>query len=185
MVGSVRGSPRRTTYLTVMPITNKPTDAEDFRDEPWSPVIGLRNAAVRGGIVAAILAVLLIPVSIYLPYMTIPWLLRAPVAIGVAWIMFKVVQDAAGMAGGPCTALALLLTFAVMLSQHLVWAACGVLEITSVEWWSFPAGILHQQIPEQNGRLIGPNWLHWYILVAVNVAPLVVAGCIAAAFWRD
>lgn len=168
-----------------MPITNKPTDAEDFHDSPWSPAIGLRNAAVRGGLIALIMSVLLIPVSIYLPYMTIPWLLRAPVALGLAWLMFRVVQDAAGMAGGPCTALALVLTFAIMLSQHLVWAANGVLELSSMEWWSFPAGVLRQQISVQNGLLIGPNWLHWYIIVAVNVPPLAVAGCIATAFWRD
>lgn len=168
-----------------MPITNKPSDADDFDDVPWSPAIGLRNAAVRGGVVAAILTVLLIPVSMYLPYMTIPWLLRAPVTVGVAWLMFKVVQDAAGMAGGPCTVLALALTFVVMLSQHLVFAVHGVLELSSMEWWAFPAGLLPKQIPDQNGLLIGPQWLHWYVLVAVNVPPLAVAGCIAAAFWKE
>lgn len=169
-----------------MPITNNPTDADDFDDIPWSPAIGLRNAAIRGTVVAAVLSLLLVPMSIYLPYMTIPWLLRTPITFGIAWIMFRVVQHSAGMAGPPCTALALVLTFGILLSQHLVFAVSGVLDLgSSVDWWSFPAGILRLQIPKEDGMLIGAAWLHPWMLAAVNLPPFVLAGSFAAALWRN
>lgn len=166
-----------------MPITNRPSDADDYRDVPWTPAIGLRNAALRGGLVALLLAGLLVPASIYLPYMTIPWLLRGPLTVGIAWLMFKVVQDAAGMAGPACTALALALTAGVLVSQHLVFAACGVLDLGSTDWWSFPAGVLRLLIPPDGGLLIGSGWLHAYVVAAVNLPPLIVAGSLAAALW--
>ena len=95
-------------------------------DDDWTPKGGLRRAIVRGTVTAAILAGALALVGYYVPELIINWRLRAALGFVVAWILFGVVQRAAGMIGGHCSALAVGLAVAVLLSNHVVFAIHGV-----------------------------------------------------------
>lgn len=94
---------------------NQPSgwDEQAEEESEWTPARGLFRAAWRGGLVAIVLFLLLLPVAKYVPTMLgIIWL-RVALGFALAWILSGVVQNAAGMVGWPCTALALALALLV------------------------------------------------------------------------
>ena len=129
-------------------------------DDDWTPKGGLRRAIWRGTIVAVILAGLLAPAAYYVPQLLLGGILRAALGFAVAWILFGVVQRAAGMVGGRCSALSIALAVGVLLSNHIVFAIHGV-----------PTN--------QGGPLLG--WWFWFdprVLGLYNgIALIGVAGC--------
>lgn len=122
-----------------MKTLNDPVPMDDAADENWSPRTGLMRAAVRGAVVSLVLALLSVPLAWYFPGFLLNFWVRMVLAFGLAWIMFAVVQKAAGMVGAPCTALAVAFTIVVLVSQHVVFALHGV--------------------PTLHGMVIGRQWL--------------------------
>jgi hypothetical protein len=100
--------------------------SDETEDRPWSPRLGLIRAAVWGAVAAVVLGLLLTPLAVYAPTFLLHWLVRMVLGFGITWVMFGVVQQAAGMVGARCTALALGYAALVLVSQHVVFAICGV-----------------------------------------------------------
>ncbi|MCP4250540.1 MAG: hypothetical protein GY778_26145 [bacterium] len=95
-------------------------------DDDWTPARGLARAAIRGMIVAIVLAAVTGLVAYCLPFLVFNFWLRAALGFVLALIMFATVQNAAGMVGPRCTALAVGLTLLVLLSHHGVAAVHGM-----------------------------------------------------------
>jgi hypothetical protein len=125
--------------VAAMKTLNDPVPMDDAGDPNWSPRTGLVRAAGRGAVVSLVLAVLSVPLAWYFPGFLLNLWVRMVLAFGLAWVMFGVVQRAAGMVGAPCTALAVIFTIVVLVSQHVVFALHGV--------------------PTLHGTLIGWQWL--------------------------
>ena len=106
---------------------------------------------------------------------------------GVAWVLLRVVQRAAGMCGPACTAVGLGLAFVAFLSNHVVWSIVGTPALPAQDsWLIFPAALATKVIPEVDGRMVGWQWLHPYVLATVNIGPFLAGGGLAAAlFARD
>ena len=169
-----------------MPLLNEPLGYDERTAEPeWSPAIGFRRAVIHGALAAIVLSLLLAPLAAYLPYMTLPWVLRTPLAFGLAWLLFLFIERAAGYMGPALILLALLLTFAVLGSNHIVFALKGVPSSgMAEEWWIFPANLIEKMVPEHDRIVIGWSWLHPYALVAINAVPLLVGGGFCAALKK-
>jgi hypothetical protein len=166
-----------------MPLLNEPLGYEPQTDEPeWSPAIGYRRGLVHGVIAMVVLALLMAPLAMYLPYMILPWVLRTPLAFGLAWLLFLFIERAAGFMSPGIIALTMLLTFGVFVTNHVVFALHGVPSSgMAEEWWIFPANLIEKLVPEQDRVVSGWQWLHPYALVAINVVPLLVGGGFCAA----
>lgn len=91
----------------------------------WTPGRGLRRAILLGGFWSIVAAALLAVIAWFAPALLFNALLRAFVAFGVAWLLFGIVQSAAGMVGGWCSFIAGTFSLAVMVSNHFVWAIHG------------------------------------------------------------
>jgi hypothetical protein len=141
----------------LMVALNTPTGGVDGRPEDkqddWSPAIGMRRAVLRACVVALIIGASLFPVDVYLPAVLLNFWIRLAVSFGTAWILFRVVQGAAGMVGWPCTALAVGLSLLVLLSNHVAFAVFGV--------------------PTRAGVVYGWTWLHPATLLGCNVSSLI------------
>ena len=118
---------------------------EDEEGPEWTPGRGLVRAAVHGAIATVLLAAVLSPAAWYVPLLTMHWGLGAAIAFGVAWILFGVVQRAAGMVGAAVTALAIVFTLLVLISQNAIVAVHGIPTskgvIASLAWIS-PVGFV-------------------------------------------
>jgi hypothetical protein len=66
------------------------------------------------------------PVAWFFPWLVLLTLLRSVEAFFVAWILFVVVQNAAGFVGLAPSALAVAFTLAVLFSHHVIFAVAGV-----------------------------------------------------------
>jgi hypothetical protein len=141
---------------------NDPIGYDEDRPEreKWTPAQGLRRGALFGLIAMVVIILLLAPVAVYAPYVLIAWLPRSAIAFVVAWILFSVVQRAAGMAGWMVTALAVTLTLVVLLSHHVVFR-------------------IHS-VPTHTGAPSGWESLHPLTLVGLNLLPLILVGFCAA-----
>src|SRR5262245_3692714 len=84
-----------------MALLNDPVDYQPDQDD-WSPAAGMRRGVVHGAVAAAILAIVLVPLALWLPYVVLMWALRTPLAFGIAWLLLRVVNRAAGMVGPTC-----------------------------------------------------------------------------------
>lgn len=171
-----------------MPLLNEPIGFDDQGGDDWTPEKGLVRGLRAGAIAAAMIAVGLAPISLFLPYFVLPWMLRSAMAFGVAWVLLLVIRRAAGMVGFHVTALALALTFAVLVTQHFIFAIWGVPSAGEMleSWWLFPAVLVERVVPERGGRLIGWRWLHPYAVFAVNIIPFPLgAGFFALIHGRD
>ena len=166
-----------------MPLLNEPLGYDETAsDDDWSPLRGLMRGLRLGLIVAAVCAVVLIPLAVYVPYMIIIWWLRVPLAFGLAWVLFKAVQRGAGMVGWPCALIALGLTAIVLCSNHIVFAIAGTPEPAGVDpWWIPPAGLLEHLVETREGQLIGWSWCCPAALAAENLLPLILGGGFATA----
>jgi hypothetical protein len=134
---------------------------EDHRErDNWTPGRGLLRGTIFGLFATLVIILLLAPVAVYFPYVLIMWPLRCAIAFVVAWILFSVVQRAAGMTGIPVTAAVLALVVLVLVSHHVIFAINGV--------------------PTRSGSATGMVWLHPLTLFLQNVAPLVAVGLCAA-----
>ncbi len=135
-----------------------PFDDVESDDLDWTPAKGMARAAVRGGVAALIVSAVLAPLVIFVPFVAFYPCTRAAMAFIVAWILFGVVQRAAGMVGMPVSALAIALAVMVLLFQHVLvtlWGITGA-EGASNVW----------------------RWLHPAILLSANIFPLAaVIGC--------
>lgn len=126
----------------------------------WTPARGLLRALAWGVLVAVLVAILLSMIAWYAPTLLVNWLLRAFIALLVAWVLFSVIHGAAGMVGWPCTLMVIVLALLVMLSNHVVFAWNGV--------------------PTTKGTLAGPLWLDPTVLLIQNLSTLIgVGGCAA------
>ena len=162
---------------------NDPIDYEPNKGDRWTPLIGLRRGFVHGVAAAGVLALLMTPVALYLPFMLIVAWLRIPLAFGLTWVLASVVQRAAGMAGGACSAVTLAVGGIALMSNHIVFALFGVPDVGMVDpWWTTPMTLVNEVVPAQEGMVIGWRWLHPYTLAIVNVVPLGLGGGFATAF---
>jgi hypothetical protein len=165
---------------------NDPVGYDEARGvDDWTPTRGLVRGALRGGIAAGVLAGLLAVLAVELPYAIIPLWVRAPLAFGVCWVLFQVVQRAAGMVGPPCTFLALGLAALVLLSNHVTFALHGVPVSEGVErWWVIPMSLVEEIVPARGDLLIGWSWCHPYAVLTLSGLPLVLGGGFCAALCR-
>ena len=170
-----------------MSLQNEPLGYDPNVRDDWTPAAGLRNAALRGVLVAGVLASVFAVLAATLPVVLLITALRTAFVFGVAWVLLRCVQRFAGMCGPACTALGLVLTFAVFLSNHLVWSIVGTPALPAQDsWLIFPAALVTEVIPTVDHRLSGWRWLHPYVLAVVNIGPFMAGGGLAAAFFgRD
>ncbi len=166
-----------------MPLLNDPVGYDERGPEPeWTPQAGLRRGALAGLIAAAVLALLLAPLAAFLPYVILPWVLRTPLTFGICWLLFLAMERAAGMVGPRLTLLMLAYALLVLASNHACFAMFGIPGSGMMEdWWLFPATLAEKFIPEVDGRRIGWEWLHPYVVVAMNAIPMLVGGGMCAA----
>ena len=137
----------------------------------WTWRRGLCRAVFWGCIVALILGGVLGVIARHFPLVTLNAWLRLAVGFLVPCMLFSVVHRAAGMAGSVCTALVVVLTAAIFVSQNYVFACYGVLMAS--------------------GRVLtGPAWLDPEVIVLTNAVPAIglmvaVALCHdAGSIWR-
>lgn len=139
-----------------------PTDDDDVG--AWSPRMGLMRAAWRGMLVAALFALLSLPILWYLPYMLMNFWLRSAFGFGLTLLMFGAVQSAAGMTGFRCSALAVVLVLLVLASHHAVLAVHGLPTTRSVltgwDVWFNPIVLFVRNIPALGGLFIGTILCH-------------------------
>lgn len=165
---------------------NEPIDYDRRRRPAWTPQLGLRRAAAWGGLTAVLLAVVLAPLAAKASPMVLPLWTRIPLAFGVIWVLFKVVQRAAGMVGPSCSALAVGLGALVLLSNHVIFATAGVpTAIEDADWWFALVSLVGQIIEPTDDLFIGPGWFHPLVLLLVNLVPLLFGGGIAMALCRQ
>lgn len=144
--------------MHVSPV-DEPADLDQAnRHDDWTPAKGLVRGSVRGSLVALVLVSLLASVAWYVPHVLLnPWV-RGSLAFFIAWVLFGVVQRAAGMVGAHCSAIAIGLALLVMLSHHVVFAIHGV--------------------ATGDGIAIGWEWFHPWALTLVNLTAMVgIAMC--------
>ncbi len=162
---------------------NDPTGFEEEVEDSWTPAAGLRRGLVHGLVAGVILALAFGFFGVWLMGMVIPWHVRSAIAFGVGWIVFVVVQRAAGMVGRDVTALAAGLTVLSLFLQHGVFAVFGIVDpVDAAGWFLFPVQIVRGMVGSEGGRLIGAGWFHPLVLVAVNGLP--TTGVIFAAALR-
>jgi hypothetical protein len=140
-----------------MPALNKPTGWKP--EEPsheWSPAQGLGRAAAAGLITAIVLVMFTGLVAALAPLIVLNGYVRAAGAFLITLILLARVQRVAGMAGWPCTALAVGLALLVLLSHHVCFALFGV------------------QL--RDGVLRGAVWLSPATLLVANYLALVGVG---------
>jgi hypothetical protein len=167
-----------------MKTLNDPTGSDSSPEEEWTPETGLRRAIQSGIVAAMVLSAVLAPIAYAVPMLLIPWYLRGVWAFGVAWILFGVVQRAAGMVGRQVRAIAIALTLVVLLSNHLIFALYGVPAGMPRSSWLFPAVLVEDFVPVYQGVMRGFAWFHPAVLALLNAAPLVGIG-FATAFRHD
>lgn len=140
-----------------------PENAVTEEDE-WTPRQGLRRALVWGLLTAGVIAGLTDLVAWYSPITMQHLLLRTALAFVGSWVLFAVVHRAAGMVGGACSALVLVLMGLVLVSHHAVFAIHGV-----------PT--------RDGGLLIGwVVWLNPLVLGFISGLPLLIGGGPCAAY---
>ena len=127
------------------------------RSTDWTAWKGLRRGIQWSVVAAVLLAVPLGFLAAYLPLLVLNFWLRWSLAFLVGWILFAVVHRASGMAGAASTTIAVLAAAAVFLSQHFVFAACGVLltngKLVSGEIWLDPMMIASTNMSTAIGLL--------------------------------
>jgi hypothetical protein len=92
---------------------------------------------------AVVISLALLPIAVFAPILLLHPILRAAFTVVVTFVVFGVVQSAAGMIGSPITAIAAFYSALAMLSNHVVWAFCGA-----------PVGASGQII-------VGSYWFTW------------------------
>lgn len=139
---------------------NDPVEYDNGPHADWTPTRGLVRGVIWGSVAALVITVLSAPIAIFAPHVLIIWLPRTAIAFAVAWILFGVVQRAAGMVGVPITAMVIGLTLLVLASHHFMFAVYGV--------------------PTTRGLSTGWEWVGPVTLLFVNIGPLVgIAACTA------
>ncbi len=89
----------------------------------WTPMIGLRNSIICGTIAAIILSLLLALIANSTPPTLIfNFYLRVALSFVIAWILFSIIHASAGMTSSIYTAWAIILSAAVMVSNHFAMA---------------------------------------------------------------
>jgi len=158
---------------------------EQVATEEWTPQRGLRRGWIRGGVVAALLFGVLTPLCLYSPYLLLPTLPRTLVTFGLAWVLIRTVESAAGMTGGRVFGAGLALTAVVLVAQHALFANFGVLSPGGFSsFWIWPMQIVEKTV--NSGRyLTGVRWFHPQVLLIVNAPPLIFGGGMAALVSRD
>jgi hypothetical protein len=148
-----------------MSTLNEPTDWKPEPAEPdWTPASGLLRGAVYGLIVALGIAVLLVPVAKWAPTLLLNAYLRVALGFAVTGSLAAAVQRGAGMVGWPCTGLAVGLAVLVLVTNHVVFAICGV--------------------PTRSGLVVGWAWLDPGVLFGMNLLALVGVGSAGALCHR-
>lgn len=126
----------------------------------WTPARGIARGVAIGSIVATVLALILGGVASVAPLLIIQALVRVPIGFVVAYVLFSTVHSAAGMVGWACTLIAVVLSVAVLFSNHVVFALNG--------------------IPTTAGQS-ATGWAAWFhpaVLALVNLFGFVgIAGC--------
>lgn len=134
------------------------------RDEPeWTPARGMARGTMAGVLVAAGLGLAFYALAYGAPFVTLNFALRVAWSFGVTWIVFTVVQRAAGMVGWPVTILGVVLSMAVILASHAAYAQAGV--------------------PTRDGVVDGwARWFHPWNLFVANLPTFIGVGVCA---WRE
>jgi hypothetical protein len=141
-------------------VLNEPTGWQPAEPQPeWAPERGLRRGAIAGAALALLLIAVLVPIAMWVPYLLFG-LLRIVVGFGITWALAAAVQRSAGMVGWPCTGIAVGLALVVLVSNHVVFALCGV--------------------PTRSGYVAGWEWLSPATLFVMNGPALVGVGFAAA-----
>jgi hypothetical protein len=111
--------------------------------EDWTPAQGVVRGLVSGTVAAVILAAIADLLAWFAPPMVLEFWMRAPEALFTVWILFVVVHRAAGMASWHCTAIVIVLTLFIILSQHVVFSIHGVLTYAPKKWeWFSPQALV-------------------------------------------
>lgn len=110
--------------------------------DDWTPLRGTLHGLKWGAVAAAILMVLADLMARYVPQMVLDWKLRGPEALFTVWVLYMVVHHAAGMASLPCSIIVAVLTLAIALSQHVVFAFHAVPTYAPKGWGWFAPEVL-------------------------------------------
>lgn len=162
-----------------------PGDESQADDAEWTPEIGERRAVIRGLLAAGLLALLLAPLTLVAPALVFPWHMRTVIAFGVAWVLFSVVQRAAGMVSVKINGLAIGLTLLVLLSTHVVFAIFGTPDASgNNSILTFPLQLADRYATINNGRAIGWGWCNPELVVIANAVPLLGIGLAAVFKWH-
>ncbi len=102
----------------------EPADRSAARE--WTPAMGVACGAFWGLLTGAGLGGVVALISYLAPTVQANFILRVAESWGVAWVLWRVVTSAAGMAGALCNALVLLLTLLVLACSNAVFAVRGV-----------------------------------------------------------
>lgn len=166
-----------------MVLLNDPVGYDPRKSEPeLSELAALRRGALFGLAAALALAGVLAPLAASLPFVLIPTYIRTPLTFGVMWLVLSAVQRGAGMVGAPCTIIALALTLVTLFSHQVVFAFSGVPYASGLApWWVHPMEFVAEFFPKGGRSLRGGAWLHPYVTVALNGAPLLLGGGFCAA----
>ncbi|MGD8453349.1 MAG: hypothetical protein PVJ57_16170 [Phycisphaerae bacterium] len=174
----------RTERQTPLPNTPPPERSHAPPDE-WTPLRGLCRAALRGLVLAGLLALPLAFLARTLPHLLILLAPRTMLAFGILWLLRRRVHRDAGMEEWRCSLLAACLAGLVLVSNHVVFALHGVAPSPPGNYaFAFPMGPLGDVVPCTNGLLIGAMWLHPYALLIANTVPLFAAIIITSALAR-
>ncbi len=146
--------------------------------DEWTASSGARRAIAGGALAALVIAAVLAPVALRLPYLLLPGLLRGAWAFGITWVLMKSIERASGMVGALNAALGISLAALVLLSHHLIFAIHGVPSLGGeyTSCFLFPAQMIDKLIPEVSGNLQGWRWFHPYVLLLITGLPLAVGG---------
>lgn len=158
---------------------NEPVGYDEQRreDDRWTTSIGMWRGLRDGLFVGVIAAVLLAVVARYAPLVVLLVWLRAPLAFGLAYVLCRTIERAVGMSDVRCVILAIAITAAALLSNHVALALAVSFPLETMDSsLMFPLNLLAGQIAGVTSDMEGWYWMHPYVLIAVNVLPLVLGG---------
>ena len=130
----------------------------------WTPMKGIRRAAVAGFVVSVVLSVVVGVLAAYAEALMMNAYFLTAFTVFIAWCLFLVIQSAAGMVGRVCTAMAVGYTMLILLTRNAVWAELGARGgenyelISGWDFWFHPIALLFMFLFPAIG-LIFSSWL--------------------------
>lgn len=161
-----------------MVLLNDPVGYDPRKSEPeLSELAALRRDALFGLAAALALAGVLASLAASLLFVLILTYIRTPPTFGVMWLVLSAVQRGASMMGALRRIIALALTLVTLFAHQVLFASSGVPYPSGLApWWVHPMSFVAPFFPKGGRTPRGGTWLHPYVTVALNGAPLLLGG---------